>query len=285
MNRYFCIVFGFATMIAATSGAFAQTNPGTVLAITDPGPVGAATTTAIFSQFAIGGGFTTTFTLLNTGTGALDGNLILTNGANGTPSNASLQSSDGTSATGSTIHVLVPQGGTTFVTASPAIPGDPTTRVGWARVESSGGTLGGVSTFQLTLNGFLQTVAGVLSSGPVPSATIPVDNDANAQRFTGYAVANPSNSAINIKIDVVDPSGNIVDTINPAQLNPLPPLQQVARFLHQDLPTRTTFKGSMVLIGQGGATFTVVALVEDQGATGVLFTAIPVIPGKASNIN
>jgi hypothetical protein len=37
----------------------------------------------------------------------------------------------------------------------------------------------------------------------------------------------------------------------------------------------------MVLIGQGGNTFVVVALVLNQG----LFTAIPVIPEKAPAIN
>jgi hypothetical protein len=37
----------------------------------------------------------------------------------------------------------------------------------------------------------------------------------------------------------------------------------------------------MVLIAEGGAQFAVVALVQDRG----LFTAIPVIPSKAPNIN
>jgi hypothetical protein len=284
MYRRVCIVVSFVAMILAGSEAFCQTPSGITIALADPGPVGAVTTAAIFSHFALGGGFTTTFTLLNTGADALDGNLILTNGADGSPADASLQSSDGTTATGSSIHVSIPQGGTTIITASPAAPGGGTS-AGWARVESSGGILGGVSTFQLTLNGVLQTIAGVLSSSPVSSATIPVDNDAASQLFTGYAVANPGASDINIKIVLVDAGGNIVDSISPTQLNPLPAGRQVARFLHQDLPARTTFKGSMAMIGQGGATFTVVALVEAQGASGVLFTAIPVIPGNAPNIN
>ncbi len=274
----------FAILVDFVPGVLGQSRPGLHLTLADPGPVGAVTTTAIFSHFALGGGYTTVFTLMNTGTGAATGNLLLT-GQSGSPLSASLQSSDGTSASGSSIAVNIPQGGTTFVTAGPATAGDPNTRSGWAHVESSGGSVAGVSTFQLTSAGALQTVAGVLSASPLSSATIPVDNDATAQRFTGYAVANTSTSNINVKIVVVDSNGNITDTITPAPLNPLPPGNQVARFLHQDLPNRTTFRGSMVLIEQAGANFSVVALIEAQGTTGVLFSAIPVIPGRAPNIN
>ncbi len=283
-STFLSVIVASAFLPAASVGAFGQSKPGLPVALVDPGPVGAATTTAIFSHFAVGGGYTTVFTLQNTGAGSVDGNLILTS-QDSTPFNASMQSSDGSSTTGSLIHILIPQGGTTFVTASPSNPADQTTRAGWARVESSGGVLGGVSTFQFNSGG-LQTIAGVLSSSAVSSATIPVDNDLNAQRFTGYAIANTGSSIVNIKIVVVDLLGTIVNSISTPQLNPLPPGQQVARFLHQDLPNLTTFRGSMVLIAQGTGTFNVVALVQAQNATGgILFTAIPVLQGNAPNIN
>ncbi len=51
---------------------------------------------------------------------------------------------------------------------------------------------------------------------------------------------------------------------------------QVARFLHQYLPSRSKFRGSMVLWETTGQTFAIVALVLNQGE----YTAIPVIAGK-----
>ncbi|HYK91820.1 MAG TPA: hypothetical protein VE398_23850 [Acidobacteriota bacterium] len=278
-------LLSLAALVVPISGASGQARPGLHISLADPGPVGANTTTAVFSHFAIGGGYTTVFTLLNTGTGAATGNLILT-GQDGSALSASLQSSDGTAASSSSIALNIPQGGATFVTAGPAVAGDPNVKAGWARVESSGGAPGGVSSFQLTSGGTLETIAGVLSSSSVSSATIPVDNDATAGRFTGYAIANTGSTNINVKVVVTDTNGNITDTVTPQQLNPLTPGHQVARFLHQDLPNRTTFRGSMVLIEQSGANFNVVALIQAQGISNtILFTAIPVIPGRAPNIN
>ena len=275
------------SLLAATvSGtqAYAQTLPALSMPLADPGPVGAATTTAIFSHYAVGGGYTTVFTFLNPGTSTLSGNLILTN-HDGQLANFNLQGSDGTFASGSSIPINILQGGTMLVTATP-LATQTTTSSGWARLESSGGTPGGVSTFKFTQNGVLETIAGVLSSTPLSSATIPVDNDDSAARYTGYAIANTGTTNINVKIVVVDIRGNIVNSITPVQLNPLPPGQQVARFLHQDLPSLVTFQGSMVLIEQAGLNFSTVALIQAQGTGGTtLFSAIPVISGKAPNIN
>jgi hypothetical protein len=72
-----------------------------------------------------------------------------------------------------------------------------------------------------------------------------------------------------------------VQTLFLSQLNALWPSNQVVRFLHQDAPQRLKFRGSMVLIASPGQKFCVVALVQNQGQ----FTAIPVIPAKAPNIN
>jgi hypothetical protein len=59
----------------------------------------------------------------------------------------------------------------------------------------------------------------------------------------------------------------------------LGPGEQIARFLDQDL-SRSQFKGSIVLSGQGQATFVAVALVQNQN----LFSVVPVIVGKAPSI-
>ena len=171
-------------------------------------------------------------------------------------------------------------GGTKFITASPVNPGDPMI-TGWACVESSGGTLGGVGTFQFTEAGKLTTIAGVLAGSAISVATVPVDNDGTLNRYTGYAIANPSDQDINVKIVVVDANGVPLQTLNLPQLNSLGARQQIARFLHQDVSSLLTFQGSMVLIGQSGSQFSVVALVLDQG----LITAVPVIPSKAPGIN
>lgn len=260
------------------------------MSLIGPVTIGAATTTALFAHVAIGGGYTTVFTFLNTGGTPVDGTLILTRGDDGTPMIASLTappinpqiSASDDRIVASSIPINIPPDGTRFITAAPVNPSD-TIKTGWARVESSGGTLGGVATFQLSNAAGLQAIAGVLAADTVDSVTIPVDNDDTGQgRFTGYAVANPGSDNINIKIVVVNDSGSPVEPLNLTQLNPLAPGRQIARFLHEDYsPSRSKFKGSMVLIAQGGKKFSVVALVLNQG----LLTAIPVIPGRAPSIN
>jgi hypothetical protein len=254
----------------------------------DPGPIGAATTTAVFAQVAIGGGYTTVFTFLNTGATPTTGNLILTDSA-GKPMNASLTapssfpeapSAGGVEAVGPSIALSINPGGTQFITAGPAVATDPT-KAGWARVESDGGTLGGVATFQYAPGGSLSTIAGVLASNAVQFATIPVDNDDGARRYTGFAIANPGSSSLTVRIVPVDLNGNVVPGLTLSRT--LGSGAQLATFLHQEwnAPAALTFKGSVVLLAPAGQSFAVVALVQNQG----LLTAVPVIPAKAPTIN
>ncbi len=277
----FCMTLWPRTVLAAQAGAGLQSGtPPVRVLMTDPGPIGVNTTTALFSQVAIGGGYETVFTLLNTGGTDLTGVLVLTAG-NGTPMTATFTAPPAAPATGDSFNIgPIHAGGTQFITASPVNPSD-TLVTGWGRVESSGGTIGGVGTFEVSQGGTLTTIAGVLAENLVSVATIPVDNDGAHNRFTGYAIANPSNANINIKIDIVNASGALVQTLNIPQLNPLGPHQQVARFLHQDVASLLTFQGSMVLIPSAGESFSVVALVLDEN----LITAVPVIPSKAPGIN
>ena len=264
-------------LVTALPGAFAQSEFPPVAGLVEPGPIPAGNTTALFAHLAIGGGFTTTFTLLNTGSTALTGTLILT-GQDGIPLAASLASGS-VHSNGSTIEVNIPPGGIQFVTASPLGQSVPT--AGWARVESSGGTLGGVATFQLVSGGTLLTIAGVLASDLVTAATIPLDDDVPppANRYTGYAVANPSSiDTIRIKVQTVDADGIPNAALTPITLGPG---EQVATFVFQDPAASRQFQGSVVLIGEGGKSFAVVALVQNQG----LYTAIPVIPTKAPHIS
>ncbi len=225
-----------------------------------------------FAHLAVGGGFSTIFTLLNTGNTAASGNLILT-GQDGNPLTVTLTDSSGAQIAASSIGVNIPSGAIQILTASPLHPADPTT-AGWARVESSGGTLGGVATFQLTDAGKLATLAGVLATGTVQAATIPMDDDVSANRATGYAVANVGTDPITINIQTYNPDGTTAAALTAVALAPG---QQHAAFFWQDPNASSKFKGSAVLTEQTGKSFAVVALVQNQG----LYTAIPVIPQKA----
>jgi hypothetical protein len=227
-----------------------------------------------FAQAAVGGGFTTTFTLLNTGALAIAGNLILT-GNDGTPLSVAFSSPGQPGTTASSYSIQVASGGTQLITATAVDPS--TLSTGWARVESSGSTLSGVATFQLEQGGALTTIAGVLSAAETNSATIPIDDDLTLgpkKYSTGYAIANPGQEDININIVVLNQDGSVFGSVPPI---PIAPGGHISRFLWQDLNDDAfRFKGSMVLTEQSGKTFSVVALVLNQG----LYTAIPVIPGS-----
>jgi hypothetical protein len=238
--------------------------------------------TNLFSHVAVGGGWTTVFTFVNTGSADVTGNLILTKN-DGTALNASLSEPSafpsaaptaGQNAA-STLPITVPKGGVRFVTATGT---GSTTDTGWARLETSGGLVGGVGTFQLASGSSLQTVAGVLSSTTVQAATIPVDDD-YPNKTTGYAVANPSTTdTITIRLQTVNGDGTPGAALSQVVLAPG---QQKAAFFWQDQAAQKKFQGSVVLIEKDGKQFSVVALV----ANGVLYTAIPVIPSKPPNIN
>ncbi|MBZ5500577.1 MAG: hypothetical protein LAP85_29660 [Acidobacteriia bacterium] len=233
-----------------------------------------------FPQVAIGGGITTTLILLNNGAETTTGSLTLTDQL-GNPLSASLTESGMQLQTlgAGEVPVSIAPGATLFLKADAFNPSDPT-KVGWAHLESHGGSLGAVATYEITEGGALKTTVGVLASQPVGAATIPVNNDATRDRRTAFAVANYGGEDINIRIVVVDKNGTVINTITAPELNPLGPQKQVARYLDEYDGSKRNFQGSMVLIVEAGKRFVVTALVQNQG----LYTSIPVIPGKASNI-
>ena len=51
------------------------------------------------------------------------------------------------------------------------------------------------------------------------------DNDNTQNRFTGFAVANPSNENSNVTLYVLDENGGMTDVLSPPELNPLGPLK------------------------------------------------------------
>jgi hypothetical protein len=121
---------------------------------------------------------------------------------------------------------------------------------------------------------------GVLESPLVQFATIPVDNDTDAGRRVGFAVANPSGQAVTVKVALVGEDGNVVTDVSPPDLNPLGPGRQVAKFMDEIFPSLEDFRGSMALRAQGTGRIVPVALLLRNG----LFSALPVIPEKASKV-
>ena len=177
--------------------------------------------TLLFPHLAVGSGYRTVFNLFNAGGSAVIGTLSLTQ-TDGAPLTVRLGSIQASST-----QVNIPPGGTQVITADPINEGD-ILRVGWAKVESAGGSPEGAETFRQFINGTLVGIVGILSSPPVDVATILVDSNVPQDRLTGYAVANPGNQDLNIRIVLVDSQGIEVQTIRPPALNPLPPGGQYA---------------------------------------------------------
>jgi hypothetical protein len=239
-----------------------------------------ASTSTFFPQVAAGGGYTTLFTVTNTGATEASGNLILTD-QQGSPLivSGTLTDSFGNtwpSSPGSTFALTIPSGGTVFLSASGSTPST-ALKVGWAQLASTGGSLSAVATYELVVETVIQNIVGVLQSQLLQYATIPVDNSSGQGKQLAYAIANPSSQTIAVKLALVGQDGTVVDDTVTVTLFPG---EQIARYLSQDLAARANFKGSLVLRGQSGATFIAVALVDKQG----IFTTIPVISGKAPGV-
>jgi len=262
----------------ANTGDFIYNTTASSEAALVPKPI-----TALFAHLAVGQGFTTVFTLINTGSSAVDGNLILT-APDGTPLDANLAASSESqlapaheSTLASSTAITIPAGGAKLVTAAASNPSDPL-KTGWARLESTGGTPSGVATFQLFSGGNLTSLAGVLAADTIENATIPVDDDVAGGRMTGYAVANPGTESVTIKVVTLKEDGTAGATLQSITLTPG---QQKAQFVFQDPAASQRFKGTVVLMDQGGKKFSMVALVQNQN----LYTAIPVIPAKLASLN
>jgi uncharacterized repeat protein (TIGR01451 family) len=233
-----------------------------------------------FAHIPVGGGYTTDFLISNTGPSGATTELILTDQA-GNPFPVLLinQSMNATLAISSSFPLSIAPAGTSIFRAAAVNASDPV-KIGWGRLLPSTASVSGVASFDYLQRSILLSTAGIFGGYPVNMATMPVNNDDREDRFTGFAVANPSSENISITLYVLDENGGITDVLNPPELNPLGPLKQAAKFLHEYVPAKVRFKGSMVLTGQNGKTFAVVGLLQAQG----LVTEIPVIPSKSPQI-
>jgi hypothetical protein len=232
-----------------------------------------------FPQVAIGGGYSTNFVLLNNGAAATTGIFTLTD-QSGNPFSVRLTAPGIQPGPASSLPLSMAPGSTVFLKAE-ALDAADSAEAGWACLESYGGSFGGVATYEYIEGGVLKSTVGVLASQPVEAATIPVDNDSAEPRSTAFAVANHGTEDVNIRIVILDENGIVTNTITPQELNPLGPKQHVSRYLDQYDESKRTFRGSMVLMAEDGKRFIAMALAQNKG----LYTAIPIIPGKAPNVS
>ena len=114
--------------------------------------------------------------------------------------------------TGSSFQVTIPPGATVVLTTAPG----GTLASGMADFVSDF-PAGGVVRFQFTGG-----QVGVLSSPPHFFATLPLNTaDGND---TGVAIANPhSSKPVSLRLVYADENGQAVETVDPAELNPLAP--------------------------------------------------------------
>jgi hypothetical protein len=204
-----------------------------------------------FAHFAAGQGYSTTFTLINTGTTAATGWL-------------ERRDANGNSLTA--IQISVPPRGTNSYTVGRS----GTLITGWASYSGNGGIVAGVATFVRQEAGVPKAAAGVQDSQPIRSASIPAISSAMNDTYAGYAIANPSSTPLAVRIRVYSSEG--VEAPDPITLN-IGPGRQIARFLHEDFPDLTNFEGSLVVTSESGTPFLATALLQVGG----LLTVLPVI--------
>jgi sugar lactone lactonase YvrE len=230
--------------------------------------------TTYFPQIAIGGGFTTYFTITNTGSTTATGELKFSN-SEGEPLDADGTRDDGTgfSVFGreSSIAFVVPSGGVAFIMITSESEGS--IQTGWARLVSEGGSLTTVAAYEFLSESSVNKIVGVSESSRIRFATIAVDNDSSTERQTAYALVNPSGMTINVRLALVNMDGTI---FSDALTLPLGPGEYRAGYLYEILNC-SNFRGSVVLRGQNSATFVVMSLLDKGG----LFTSMPIISGKA----
>jgi len=227
-----------------------------------------SSTATYFPQLAVGSGWKTLFTFTNVGTTSANGDLAIRD-PQGNPLTVTGALTDSSGIT----HVFeaasffsfdLPPGATIFLSATANA-----VKTGWAQLESTGGSIQGIVTYEYTGSASRECIVSVPQSQLIPVAVIPVYNDESAGKQLAYAIANPNSQEISVDLVLMAQDGTIVDDSLTVELRPR---EQKAGYLWQDLGL-SEFKGSLVLRGQDGQTFAAFALLDKQG----LLTAMPVI--------
>jgi hypothetical protein len=231
--------------------------------------------TTYFPQIAVGGGWSTLFTFVNTGLTEASGTLNLRD-SQGNPLivNCELIDSSGTvqpASPASSFSLSIPPAGSVFLSAT-AADAISAVKTGWGQLDSPGGPVNAVATYEYVVGTSTVSMVSVPQSQPLQAATIPVDMDNSLGKQPANAIVNPGSQTISVKLTLISQDGTVFDdTIAPIDLGPG---QQIARYLWEELASRyPKFRGSLAIRGQNGQTFVVFALLDKQG----LLTAIPVI--------
>ena len=132
-----------------------------VIAVVVGIPLSAFANTLYFPQVAFGGGYSTTFTLTNTGTTQVSSTLTFYDQSGSVRADLNQTVS---LAAGSSTRVTLPNTGSGI-------------SVVWGELAAGAGTVQGVATFELRDGSRLQTVAGVLGIEAGDSFLLPVDTE------------------------------------------------------------------------------------------------------------
>jgi M6 family metalloprotease-like protein len=192
-------------------------------------PVSLFANTIYFPQVAFGGGYSTTFVILNTGTNAVSGPLNFYTPAGSIRGDLSTQ-------------LNIPVGGSVRVT----VPNTGPLTIAWAQFVAGSGKVQGVSTFDLrTTDGTLITSAGVLGIEGSTRFVIPVDVTQTGS--TGLAISNASGTSLSLNLQLISEDGTLVMTGADRRFQPLGARAQVADFITNIFPqlATTTFKGTL----------------------------------------
>jgi trimeric autotransporter adhesin len=222
-----------------------------------------------FPLIAVGGGWSTDFSLINTGLIETTGKLIIVN-HQGNPLKVDGELTDSSGTTqpalqASSFAFSVPPGGSVHLSA--AVPEG--VWVGWAKLENQGNTLSGIATYEYVSGANTECLFSVPQSQPLQLVVVPVDMDSSPGKQLAYAVTNPNSHPISVNLKLVAQDGTAVDDSIVINLGPG---EQFSRYLTQQLAL-TKFRGSLVFSSPNGQTFVVLALLAKQGQ----FSAIPAI--------
>jgi hypothetical protein len=223
-------------------------------------PVSVFANTIYFPEVVYGGGYTTNFTIINTGTALVSSQLII-------------YSQQGTQL--GSIPVLVTGAGSTRYSLSDSGP----LKIGWGVIAAGTANLQGVASFdQRNDSGGLVTSSGMLGLDAGNSFLVPVESSS-----TGVAIANANTSAVNVRLRLLGENGSQVATRDDPRLNPFGSRRQIADFIGAIFPefSGTNFRGALVIETSGNApsnSLAVTGLTLKEG----LFSAVPVLPVSAN---
>jgi M6 family metalloprotease-like protein len=224
-------------------------------------PASLFSNTIYFPQVAFGDGYSTRFTIVNTGTTSVSGRLNVYSQSGASRPNLSVPA------------VNIDVGGSVRL----ALPDTGALTVVWAEFVAGSGKVQGVATFDLRNSaGTLITSAGVMGLEGGTSFLVPVEVTSNGA--TGLAINNTSGASLSLALRLIGENGAVVMTGSDTRFQPLGPRAQVADLVTNIFPQLlgTTFKGTLAIeapAGTGTGALAATALTVKEG----LLAALPVI--------